>query len=329
LRTLFQELNQQTKMISQLFFTVMMIAVQKISALNIVNVPSGTVWNPCATYGIILDGNGIGPGSNVRVELWDNVDDEDVETAVLANAILVDDSNTVSVTIPCDYPKSRNAFLRVYYRDYNGVSGRIYIRNNEICSKTCTKPAPTPYTPTFIPTYTPTYIPTIIPTPTPGYVIYARPSAAFNDGEDKTAADASIKPAADASVKPAADASIKPAVDGCVKPTTDACVKPTTNTCVNPGPSAINHPGPGAIIHPGPGAIIHPGPGAVIHPGPVAIVYTSSYTSVETVTVVPTSTITRSKITSSVTSTSSATTAKYSFGSIVMALAIALSTLLL
>ncbi len=276
-------------MIGQIFFTAMMILIQGISALSIVNVPTGTIWNPCSTYGIILEGNGIGPGSNVRVELWDNQDGLDVETAVLADSVLVDQYNTVFVTISCDYPKSRNAFLRVYYRDYNGVSGRIYIRKPEISTKTCAKPTITStpvHTPTMtpIPSHicTPTMTPTILPThncstsilPTAGAVIHAAPGAVIYGSNQ-------------------------------------------------PAPGAViydnNQPAPGAVIY----GNNQPAAGAVIY-----VSSTSAAASTMTVVPTSTYTISLSTSTAS-TSTSSATTAKFSFGSIALALAIALGSFLL
>ena len=221
-----EDSNQQTEMISQILFTAMMLLIQSISALNILNVPTGTIWNPCSTYGITLDGNGIGPGSNVRVELWDNVDGEDVETAVLAKSVIVNDSNSVSVTIPCDYPKSRNAFLRVYYRDHNAVSGRIYIRKNEISSKTCTKP-----------TITPTCVPTMMPTatPAPGSVVYACPGAIIHNG-NQPAAGAVLHPGPGAIIYTSSQTSS--ASTTTVVPTTTSTISRSMSTSVTSTSSA-------------------------------------------------------------------------------------------
>lgn len=244
-------------MISKIFFAALMLLVQSIAALNILNVPTGTIWAPCGSYPVVLDGNGVGPGANVRVELWDNQDGLDVETAVLAESALVDKNGAVTITVPCDYAKTKNAFLRVYYRGYNAVSGRIYIRNNDINSKTCVKPTATP---------TPTIIPTIVPTMTP--------------------------------------------------------------TC-NGAPMPMM-PMPGVPLNTA--SMIYPGPGAVIHAAPGAVIYSSSNgtstmtMSTNSTTVAPVKTSSRTAISS--TSTSSATTAKHSFGSIALTLAIALSVLL-
>lgn len=249
-------------MISKILLTAFVLLIKSITALNIVNVPTGTTWNPCSTYGVTLEGSGVGPGCNVRVELWDHRDGLDVETAVLANGLIVDENNTVFVTIPCDYPKTRNAFLRVYYKDANGVSGRIYIRKNEIASKTCPKPTLTPthkpthshshahshsYAPTFTPTCEPTIVPTQTAAPHPGSTIFA-PSSQVT-------------------------------------------------------------------------------PGAVIYSGSHSDEASSASEATAAVRTTVSS-MTRSKATG-VTSTSSATTAKYSFGSIALALAITLSALLL
>lgn len=151
-------------MICSALLSAVLLFVGSIAALNIANVPAGERWAPGSTHSIVLEGNNIMEGDNVRVELWDYANGADAEAAVLAEAAMVNSQNAVSVQVPFNFPKTKNAFLRVYFKGHNAVSPRIAIKPEE--SLTTKQPHFTPsciYTPTPEPTITHMF--TSMPTP--------------------------------------------------------------------------------------------------------------------------------------------------------------------
>lgn len=107
-----------------------------------------------------LEGNDIAAGDLVRVELWDNQDDEDVNAAVLGEELKVHDDGTIRIDIPAEFPKTNNAFLRIYYKCHNAVSHRFSIKAPKNCMHT-----KVPHKPTEGPTPIIIYKPTPAPTP--------------------------------------------------------------------------------------------------------------------------------------------------------------------
>ena len=140
------------------------LLISSISALSILNFPLNLRVAPGSDVSIMLEGNGIAPGDHVRVELWDNQHDEDVNAAILGEELKVNDDLSVKFDIPTHFPKTDNAFLRVYYKCHNAVSPRFTIKPNKNCIQTKTPCKPThTHTPTPIIIHTPTHAITATP----------------------------------------------------------------------------------------------------------------------------------------------------------------------
>lgn len=154
--------------------SIFTILISSISALSVVDFPHNLKVEPGSDLKLTLEGNDIAKGDYVRVELWDNIDDEDVNAVVLGEDLKVRSDNTVNVMIPSEFPKTKNAFVRVFYKCHNAVTPRFAIKSDKSCltTKTPSKPIiihPTPVaTPSIIykpPCSTPTGTPIIIYAP--------------------------------------------------------------------------------------------------------------------------------------------------------------------
>ena len=140
---------------------VFSLFVSSISALSLPYFPLNLKVHPGSELSVKLEGSNVSAGSKVKVELWDNRHEIDVTVADLGDYLIVDENNSLNLTIPSDLPKTHNAFLRVYFEDENVVSPRFSIKNAKNCLSS--KVLPTIY-PTIYPTIEPTCEPTIIPT---------------------------------------------------------------------------------------------------------------------------------------------------------------------
>lgn len=124
------------------------ILISTISAISILNFPLNLRVQPGSDLNIQLADNNLVAGDRVRVELWDNQEDEDINAAVLGEDLIVNKDLSVDLSIPSHFPKTKNAFLRVYYKCYNTVSPRFSIKpENNNCMTTRT-----PIKPTIMPT---------------------------------------------------------------------------------------------------------------------------------------------------------------------------------
>lgn len=160
--------------------SVFALFVSSISALSVLNFPLNLRVEPGTDLSIQLEGNDIAEGDHVRVELWDNQDDEDVNAAILGEELRVNSDLSVNFDIPAHFPKTKNAFLRVYYKCHNTVTPRFIIKPAKNCldNKKPHKPIETPSihpTPLIIYQPQPSVIHVATPTPTP--VIIAGPAA--------------------------------------------------------------------------------------------------------------------------------------------------------
>ena len=183
--------KQTNSMNFKLLAGIFSILISGIAALEILQFSEDLRIAPGAELEVKLSGNDIKVGDHVRVELWDNQDDEDVNAAVLGEELIVQDDYTVNFNVPSHFPKTHNAFLRIYYKCYNAASPRFSIKaqKNRINSK-----FPLPQKPVIIhaPTATPVVIfkpvlDTVSPTPV---VIHAAPIAtivpSLSTGADDT-----------------------------------------------------------------------------------------------------------------------------------------------
>jgi hypothetical protein len=169
--------NRKLKSINMNFralLSIFALLISSISALSVVDFPHNLKVEPGSDLKLTLEGNDIAKGDYVRVELWDNIDDEDVNAVVLGEDLKVRSDNTVNVMIPSEFPKTKNAFVRVFYKCHNAVTPRFAIKSDKSCltTKTPSKPIiihPTPVaTPSIIykpPCSTPTGTPIIIYAP--------------------------------------------------------------------------------------------------------------------------------------------------------------------
>ena len=107
--------------------------ISSISALSVINFPLNLRVEPGSDLSIQLEGNDITAGDHVRVELWDNQEDEDINAAILGEELKVNSDLSVNFDIPANYPKTKNAFLRVYYKCHNTVSPRFTIKPAKNC----------------------------------------------------------------------------------------------------------------------------------------------------------------------------------------------------
>lgn len=139
--------------------SVFALFISSISALSVINFPLNLRVEPGSELSIQLEGNDIASGDHVRVELWDNQDDEDVNAAILGEELKVNSDLSVNFDIPANFPKTKNAFLRVYYKCHNTVSPRFSIKPAKNCldNKKPHKPVePSTIHPTPIVIYKPT-----------------------------------------------------------------------------------------------------------------------------------------------------------------------------
>lgn len=153
--------------------SVFALFISTISALSVINFPLNLRVEPGSDLSLQLEGNDIAPGDHVRVELWDNQDDEDVNAAILGEELTVSDNLTINIDIPSHFPKTKNAFLRIYYKCHNTVTPRFIIKPAKNCLDN-----KKPHKPTEVPTIHPTpliiYQPTATHAPTP--VVIAGPA---------------------------------------------------------------------------------------------------------------------------------------------------------
>lgn len=113
--------------------SVFTLFISSISALSVINFPLNLRVEPGSDLTIQLEGNDIAAGDHVRVELWDNQDDEDINAAILGEELKVNSDLSVDFDIPSHFPKTKNAFLRVYYKCHNTVSPRFTIKPAKNC----------------------------------------------------------------------------------------------------------------------------------------------------------------------------------------------------
>ena len=139
--------------------SIISLFISSISALSIMNFPLDMRVAPGSDMSLMLEGNSIAPGDHVRIELWDNQDDEDVNAAVIGEELKVNSDLSINFNLPSQFPKTDNAFFRIFYKCHNTVSPRFTIKpaKNCIATKTPTKPTHTP-------------IPIIIHKPTEGII---------------------------------------------------------------------------------------------------------------------------------------------------------------
>lgn len=147
------------------------LLISSISALAIIDFPLNYRVAPGSDVTLMLEGNDIAAGDHVRVELWDNHDDEDVNAAILGEELIVGEDHSVHFDIPSHFAKTDNAFLRVYYKCHNAVSPRFTIKPAKHCMTT-----KTPCKPTHVPTPIIIYKPTEAITATP--IIIHKPTEA-------------------------------------------------------------------------------------------------------------------------------------------------------
>lgn len=117
----------------KVLLNIFALLISSISALSVINFPLNLRVEPGSDLSIQLEGDGIAAGDHVRVELWDNQDDEDVNAAILGEELKVDHDLSVYFDIPSHFPKTKNAFLRVYYKCHNTVSPRFTIKPAKNC----------------------------------------------------------------------------------------------------------------------------------------------------------------------------------------------------
>lgn len=147
------------------------VLISSISAISILNFPYDLRVQPGSELTIQLADNNLSAGEHVRVELWDNQNDEDINAAVLGEDIIVNQDGTVNLSIPSQFPKTKNAFLRVYYKSNNTVSPRFAIKPAANCMNT-----KTPVKPTILPTPVIIYQSVVTATASP-VVVIAGPGA--------------------------------------------------------------------------------------------------------------------------------------------------------
>lgn len=150
----------------KLLVGIFSILISSISALNVLDFPMDFRVAPGSEMTLKLAGNDIAPGDHVRVELWDNQDDEDVNAAVLGEELKVHEDNTIRLDVPSHFPKTHNAFLRIYYKCHNAVTPRFTIKAPKNCMHT-----KIPHKPTEVPTPIIIYKPIIHETPAPTPII--------------------------------------------------------------------------------------------------------------------------------------------------------------
>ena len=156
--------------------SVFALFVSSISALSVIDFPLNLRVEPGSDLSIHLEGNDIAAGDHVRVELWDNQDDEDVNAAILGEELKVNSDLSVDFDIPSHFPKTKNAFLRVYYKCHNTVTPRFTIKPAKNCLDN-----KKPHKPTEASTIHPTPIVVYKPTsshiagPTPTHIVIVGP----------------------------------------------------------------------------------------------------------------------------------------------------------
>lgn len=148
------------------------ILISSIAALNVIDFPMDFRVAPGNEMAVKLSGNDIAAGDRVRVELWDNQDDEDINAAVLGEELKVQADGTIRLDVPADFPKTNNAFLRIYYKCHNAVTPRFSIKAHKNCMQT-----KVPHKPTETPTPIVIFKPIINVTPTPTPIIIHSPEA--------------------------------------------------------------------------------------------------------------------------------------------------------
>ena len=134
--------TNNTNMNFKALLSIFSILISSISALSVLEFPLNLRVEPGKELSLKLEGSEIAAGEHVRVELWDHQDDEDVNAAIIGDEIAIKSDNSISFDIPAHFPKTKNAFFRIYYKSHNTVTPRFSIKHPKNClnNKTATKP---------------------------------------------------------------------------------------------------------------------------------------------------------------------------------------------